>query len=489
MADLTGKSIAGYTIEKPLGTGSHGAVYQIQADGKPAAIKFLNEKLRQDAALGKSVQGGWEKAKAVAHPNLVKVTTTGNDGQYGPYCVQEFLKVKSLRKIVTDGMKMNWRDGLEICTQIVTGLKALHDAGQTHGGFWPGSVLLTLDMDVKLVSAGGMAGVARPLGEILEAPAPAYYAPERIQGSASTPSSDLYCAGMSLYYLFAATEPFPGQDPQVLARYVVEKKPPALLSFREDLPQPVLEFLERLIAKDPTKRYCKADDVLKDLALLKNGKPMNPLQGGQAAMLPMANVATPSITQAQVSQAMQQLENPNRTPSRGPRSSGNKLAAISGRLGQSGASNIFGKLQTHVGSTISKSPKEKEGDDYYRGSNLGAALGSWKEARDAGNDHPGLRVKIELGEMEFKEVQAEAALGESRLCLDNNDFTNALKHAAEARKSSSDSIRLEAGKLEEKAFALEKQLIQKKKMTIIIAAAVGVVVLIGVIVMFFMGKK
>ena len=112
-----------------------------------------------------------------------------------------------------------------------------------------------------------------------------------------------------------------------------------------------------------------------------------------------------------------------------------------------------------------------------------------KEARDTGNDHPGLKVKIEMGEVEFKEVQAEAALGESRLCLDNGDFTNALKHAAEARKSSSDSIRLEAGKLEELAFALEKQIIQKKKMTIIIAAAVGVIAIIGIIIFVFMGKK
>lgn len=203
MADLIGQTIAGYPIERPLDPGSYGMIYQATTSAEPVAIKLLREPLRGDRALADAMLAGWEKCRAVAHPGLVTVFSTGIDEQYGLYCISELSKVRSLRNIVIEGMKLNWKDALAFAEEIGKALKALHDANLVHGDVWPGAIFVNVDQDVKLEGAGALCDVPRPLTELLEKMALSYTAPERLDGALASKSTDLYGLGAIFYYILA----------------------------------------------------------------------------------------------------------------------------------------------------------------------------------------------------------------------------------------------------------------------------------------------
>ncbi|MBI3830759.1 MAG: serine/threonine protein kinase [Planctomycetes bacterium] len=301
MADPVGQTIAGYPVEKPLDKGAYDILYQAQTSAQPIAVKLLREDLRSDATLGAAVQAGWEKARAVVHPNLVAAYSSGSDPHFGPYCIEEIVKSRTLRKMVLDGSKIAWRDSLEIAVQLATALKALHDAGVAHGDVHPGCILITLDQDVKLEGAGGLTAVNRSLAGILNGALAGYSAPERLTGSAATPSSDFYGMGASLYFLLAGRDPFPGGDTQAVARAAIEKAPTPLGTLAEGLAPAAVDFVQRLMSKLPAQRYASAAEVLTDLENLRSGKPLSPAKFAAAPPPAPAPVAPPQLDATVVS--------------------------------------------------------------------------------------------------------------------------------------------------------------------------------------------
>jgi len=106
MSDLTGKTVAGYPIEKLLAKGSYSDSWQIGTSGAKLAVKILRENLRTDATLGGQISKGWELSRAAAHENLVTAFGAGVDADVGAYCLQELIAGKSLRQNMLDGSKL-----------------------------------------------------------------------------------------------------------------------------------------------------------------------------------------------------------------------------------------------------------------------------------------------------------------------------------------------------------------------------------------------
>jgi serine/threonine protein kinase len=504
-APLTGQTVAGYPLEALLWGGACGELYQAQTSAQPIAIKVLRPDLRGDAALSAAVAAGWESTRSITHPNLHAVFGTGVDPQVGAYALEEMIKAKVLRQIVLDGTKLAWRDVLEVAAQIAAGLKALHDAGKTHGDLTSFSVLVTQDMDVKLEGAGGSVTVPRPVTELLPPQALGYLAPERLQGADSSPGADLYSLGCCLYFIISGQDPFSGRDAIAVQHSAMNDAPPPPHEGRQDIPEDGLEFLVRLMEKDPTRRYGKADDVIADIGNLKTKRSLNLLRGGEPARYAGDKRSSSGVTPSVAS-----MKRPGSgvTASVGGRPGSGVAAGVAGgrpgsgltgsvrpgsgitgsirpgsgvtgglggRPGSSigralleetqpvprpgrntpaegmavrGQTNYFGDLKTQVASTIPQSEKEKEGDDLFRVGSLGAAVAAWRKAWEGGQQHHGLRAKMELGERQLKRLEFETEMGEARLALSAAKFPVAESHAQKAIElADGDMDKAEAKKL------------------------------------------
>src|SRR5258708_11643762 len=96
---------------------------------------------------------------------------------------------------------------------------------------------------------------------------PDYSAPEQAQdGHTADIRADIYSLGCSLYDLLAGHAPFP--EGTVLAKVMahVERSPKPLTELRKEVPPGLVRVVERMMAKDPAKRYQTPAEVAAALA-------------------------------------------------------------------------------------------------------------------------------------------------------------------------------------------------------------------------------
>ncbi|MCY3024391.1 MAG: serine/threonine-protein kinase [Planctomycetota bacterium] len=467
MSDLTGKTIAGYPLVKLLSQGGYDEVYQVTTSGAPLAVRLLHAYLRQDQALSAAVVRGWEAARAVSHPNLVTVFSTGIEPGIGAYSLEEMPPGKPVRQMVLGGGKFAWRDCLVLVEQLCAALKALHAVRLCHGALWPGCVLMTQDQDMKLEGAGGVSLTDGWLTDLVTGPAVGYLAPEIIEGSPVSPESDFYGAGACLYFLIAGQDAFPGEDSTTIATGVLERKAPPLSALRDDVTPEAEQFVARLMARNPTERYGSLDDVLADIARLKSGQSLAPLKGGRAAAPPRPR---PKAAPAPAAPAA-----PSAPPAKPAGKTTGFLAAIKGP----GTRTVFGRLETHVKSTIPQSDTEKHGDDLYRQGQLPLAVAAWRDAYLNATPHAALKVKIELGEQDLKRETYTMALEEARYRLSSGNFKGAISRAREAMAAAgNDKQRQDAVALEGEALDREEKALKARKIKLVAAGLVFVAVLV-----------
>jgi serine/threonine protein kinase len=162
---------------------------------------------------------------------------------------------------------------LRIARELLSALAHCHEAGVLHRAISPATVVVGLDGQTRLVDFDyARPGPPRDLTlahEIVEDIQPAYLAPElkdkEAQGHLKTsPASDVYAAGATLYELFTGKPTFDNLDSAIAATQVFPEKVSSLVS---GLPEGFDGWLDGLCAFDPTQRPSAAD-ALKDFNAL-----------------------------------------------------------------------------------------------------------------------------------------------------------------------------------------------------------------------------
>jgi serine/threonine protein kinase len=216
-ADGKGKpAIAGYQIERELGRGGMGVVYQA-----------LDLRLKRRVALKMVLAGGHAgeaalarfrtEAEAVArlqHPNIVQIHEVGvHEGL--PFFCLEFCPGGSLdRKL--DGTPLPPAEAAALVEKLALAMQTAHGKGVIHRDLKPANVPLGEDGAPKITDFG----LARKLDEVGQRQTgsimgtPSYMASEQAGGSKNIgPAADVYALGAILYELLTGRPPFKAATP------------------------------------------------------------------------------------------------------------------------------------------------------------------------------------------------------------------------------------------------------------------------------------
>jgi len=255
-----GSSFGAYRINKLLGRGGMGAVYEAvhEDDGRVVALKLLSVELDNMDSRQRFLREG-QTAAAINHPNAVYIYGTEEiDGV--PVISMELVPGGTLEEKVKERGPLPVAEAVADILQVIDGLDAALAAGVLHRDVKPANCFVNAGGVVKI----GDFGLSKPVdsadqhkltqtGVFLGTPV--FSSPEQLLGEKLDARSDIYAVGVTFYYLLTGQLPYQsGSMMQVIAA-VLNGSPAPLTSHRADLPQPVVDVVMKAIARKPGDRY------------------------------------------------------------------------------------------------------------------------------------------------------------------------------------------------------------------------------------------
>ncbi|MDY0745991.1 serine/threonine-protein kinase [Paucibacter sp. R3-3] len=265
--------IGKFTIEKVLGQGAMGVVYQgfDPHIHRRVAIKTVRKELRGDGgdapdSIAARFRNEAQAVGRIHHPGVVAIYDFGEDEEQA-YIAMEFVEGRNLEQILAGTPLLPEAQLLHIMDQLLEALAAAHAQGVWHRDIKPANLLITASGQVKLTDFGiariadmGLTQVASMIGT------PGYMAPEQYTGRPIDQRADIFAAGVLLYRLLTGRPAFSGTAEAVMYQIVNEAPvPPSELSLGRR-PKAYDAIVSRAIAKRPDERYSSAAEFRRALA-------------------------------------------------------------------------------------------------------------------------------------------------------------------------------------------------------------------------------
>ena len=261
MRDRLGK----FEVIRLLGKGAMGEVYLGRDPrlGREVALKVISE----GSEFGDEAEARFEReARAAAllnHPHIVTVYEFGEDENVH-YLAMEYIQGEGLEALIQGGRSPK-AELLGILAQVCEGLGYAHEQGVVHRDIKPANILVArhgtrlvaklMDFGVAQMGPSGLTQTGTWMGTV------SYMAPEYLDTSQATCSSDLFALGVILYeILTGGRKPFQGSTTtSVLSRILLHTPEPILPAELEGIPLGLLSVVERALAKRPEDRYPDAE--------------------------------------------------------------------------------------------------------------------------------------------------------------------------------------------------------------------------------------
>jgi hypothetical protein len=260
-------SLGHYDVLSVAGRGGMGMVLHALDThlDRHVALKVLDPRLARDEAARMRFCREARSAAAITHEHVVAVHSVEHEeGKDLPFLVMQLIEGESLEARLLREGRLQTPEIVRIGTQVAAGLCAAHEKGLVHRDIKPGNILLEKDSDrVKLTDFG----LARAREDVrlthsgMVAGTPLYMAPEQARGDEVDHRSDLFSLGVVLFEMATGVPPFAGKTPLAVLKRLTEERHPQLAQLNPTLPQWLVEAIDRLLEKDPTRRFGSAREV------------------------------------------------------------------------------------------------------------------------------------------------------------------------------------------------------------------------------------
>lgn len=270
-----GAKLGKYEVREQIGAGGMAVLYKAHDAmlDRFVAIKQIAPHLAQDERF---VERFRTEAQTLAklsssQANIVSVyELIQQDGQL--FLIMELVEGTTLRAIMDRG-PVPLQTALGVLLSTALGLKAMHTQGIVHRDLTPANIMMAKDGALKITDFGliGHSGgkTSLPMGTTK------YMAPEMFTGAPVDARADLYSLGMIAYEMLVGPEKFGEAFKDVLRDEKAQQvrwmhwhsnptlKPTALRDLQPGVPPLVAKIIERMMDKDPAKRFATADQIVR----------------------------------------------------------------------------------------------------------------------------------------------------------------------------------------------------------------------------------
>ncbi|HXK08168.1 MAG TPA: serine/threonine-protein kinase [Vicinamibacteria bacterium] len=266
------RTVGRYEILRELGRGMMGVVYEARDPslGRTIALKTI----RAAPGASRAEREAFERrfaaeariAAQLSHPGIVVVHDVGRDEATGLlFIALERLPGETLASLMGRGVRLSWKEGLEVVRRVAEALQHAHEHGVIHRDIKPANIMLlpsgqpkVMDFGLAKVESAHLTAAGQFFGT------PLYMAPEQVLSQNVDARSDIFSLGSVAYALLTGRQAFEGESvARILAR-VVHQDPLPPTRLDPGLPADVDDLIARALAKSPDRRYRDAGALAED---------------------------------------------------------------------------------------------------------------------------------------------------------------------------------------------------------------------------------
>ena len=275
-------NIQDFEFKNQLGSGSFGRVYLVTHKKTHInyALKVIDKKNKTNIEGKPYFRREIEIMYKIRHPNCVRLFGNFEDDN-NCYFIMEYVSNGNLYSLLTSNRitGINIYIVASIMRQLISAIYYLHNLNPPiiHRDIKPENILLTNNLNVKLTDFGWSNYIDYE-GEQRSTicGTPIYLAPEMIQGIGHDEHVDIWCLGVLLFELLTGTQPFIGQNRNLLLDNInnvniVWPTPPRL-----PLDPDAQDLISKILKKNPKERI-SLENMVKHNFFLKycpNVKPI-----------------------------------------------------------------------------------------------------------------------------------------------------------------------------------------------------------------------
>ena len=268
-----GKLISGkYQITRELGKGGMGTVYQAEDTKlrRTVALKFLSPRLTSNPDARRQFVREARATSALDHPNICTIYEIDETEDGEMFIAMAYYKGQSLSDKMSKAM-LSLEEILDIAVPVARGLAKAHSSGIIHRDIKPGNIFVASDGQVKILDFG-LAKLATESGHVSVGPAGTvlYMSPEQIQGKDLDHRTDIWSLGVVLYEMLTGNPPFTGKNAAEVMGAAVSNEPELPRAVRAETPPELERAVITALAKKPSLRYQRIDDLLDNLGRIRS---------------------------------------------------------------------------------------------------------------------------------------------------------------------------------------------------------------------------
>jgi serine/threonine protein kinase/tetratricopeptide (TPR) repeat protein len=234
---MVGKVLGSYRIEREIGRGGMGAVYEaVRADGEfrlRVALKVVKRGVDTDFVL-RRFRNERQILAALDHPYITRLIDGGTTEDGRPYFVMEYIDGLPLYRYC-DRQRLSIEERLKLFTRVCEAVEYAHQKQIIHRDIKPSNIFITNDGTPRLLDFGIAKlldpelaiDTLRPTATALRMMTVDYASPEQIRGEAVTYATDIYSLGVVLFELLTGFRPYAleSRSPHDVARAICDDEP------------------------------------------------------------------------------------------------------------------------------------------------------------------------------------------------------------------------------------------------------------------------
>jgi serine/threonine protein phosphatase PrpC len=256
-----GQTIDDFEVDEVIHQSMVTVVYRVhdKKTNKKLVLKTLALSRQKDAEeLAAFAHEEWVASRAVARffPQVVQASQKNYN-----YYLTTWHEGATFEQRIQVGEHFLVSDVIAYAEKLVRAVGALHRRNIIHRDIKPANIHIGSDGELRVLDFG-IAQTGMEEGEVdvsSRAGTPSYLAPEQFDGKPASPKTDLYSAGVALYYILTRHYPYGEVEPFQKPRF---GEPVSPTRYRPEIPAWFESVLLKAVARDPLSRFETAEEML-----------------------------------------------------------------------------------------------------------------------------------------------------------------------------------------------------------------------------------